>query len=198
MATFTELCNDVYTITKRPDLVDDTKLAVKAATLKLHQSDFYQKDIFETSINFSSLDYIQQLDVYTLFPRFRALKYFRRYDSSGTGSAKEFFKVLSPVELVDDYGIDKTNVCYLAGSVLNIRSKTAFDTALIGLYQNPVIDELTYSSWVAVGHPYAIVFDAARLLFKQIGFDEQSAMYEKLVAEQIAEIRASNILAEGY
>ena len=53
MATFTELCNDVYTMTKRPDLVAETKLAVKAATLKAHQSDFYPKDIYETGIQFS-------------------------------------------------------------------------------------------------------------------------------------------------
>ena len=50
MASFTSLLNDVYTITNRPDLIAETKLAVKQATLKMHQSDYYPKDLFETGI----------------------------------------------------------------------------------------------------------------------------------------------------
>ena len=47
MATYQELYDDVVTITKRPDLAAETALAIRAATLKLHQSDFYFKDLFE-------------------------------------------------------------------------------------------------------------------------------------------------------
>ena len=35
MATFSDLTSDVMTITNRPDLIAETKLAVKAATLKI-------------------------------------------------------------------------------------------------------------------------------------------------------------------
>lgn len=198
MATFTELCNDVYTITNRPDLVAETRLAVKAATLKLHQSDYYYKDLYETGISFTSPLPMQQIDIVTLFPRFRALKYFRFYDNSGTGSAGKFFEVLTPNELVDSYGIDKVDVVYVAGSILQIKSRADISDALIGIYQNPDIGELTFNSWIAVQAPYAIVFDAARLVFKQIGQDEQSATFEKLVGEQVLELKMSNIQAQGY
>jgi hypothetical protein len=53
MATFSELCSEVHTLTNRPDLVNETKLAVKAATLKLHQKDFFYKDISEQGVSFS-------------------------------------------------------------------------------------------------------------------------------------------------
>ncbi len=198
MATFTELCNDVYTITSRPDLVAETKLAVKAATLKMHQTDYYYKDLLETGIVFDTLDYTQQLDLLTIFPRFRALKYFRRYDNSTTGTPKEFFSVLTPKELVDSYGNDRTNVAYMAGSVLNIKSRDQIQYALLGIYQNPIIDEYQYNSWIAVENQFAIEYEAARLIFKQIGFDEQSSSFEKLVQEQVSTIRMSNILVEGY
>jgi len=198
MANFAELCADVYTITNRPDLVSETALAVKAATLKAHQSDYYFKDIYEIPIKFDTSDYVQQLDIKSLIPTFRSLKYFRRYDYTSTGAAMEFFTVSSPLESTDSYGIDKVNVIYMAGNYLNVKSKVSLQYAIVGVYVNPIITEIGFNSWIANDHPYVIVFEAARLLFKQIGFDEQSAVFEKLAAEQFAELKLSNVQSVGY
>lgn len=198
MTTLTDLCNDVYTVTKRPDLISETKLAVKAATLKLHQSDFYFRDIFETGIQFDTAAYTQQLNIATLIPRYRALKYLRRYDSSGSGSPMEFLEVLSPTNILDDYGVDKVGIAYAAGTVLNIKCGVPIQYALLGVYVNPDVTDIGYESWLANNHPFAIVFEAARVVFKQIGFDEQSAAFERLTLEQLALVKAANIQAEGY
>ena len=198
MATLTDLCNDVYSVTNRPDLVAETKLAVKAATLKLHQSDFYERDIFETGIQFSTADYYQSFDPKTIFPLFRKLKYFRKYDASGTGSPGKFFTILGVAEILDSYGLEKTDIAYSAGTVLNIKSSTLLQYGLLGAYLNPDLADSTYNSWIAVDHPYAIVFEAARLVFKQIGLDENSAAFEKLAAEQLAELKLINIPVVGY
>ena len=195
---FTELVNEVYTVTKRPDLSAETALAVKSATLKLHQSDFYFKDLFETGISFDAAANIQQLEIKTILPRFRALKYLRRYDNSGTGVPAEFFKILTPLETVDEYGCNREGIAYMAGSSLNIRSAVEFQYAILGVYLNPSIVESNFVSWIADDHPYAIVFEALRLLFKQIGYDEQAAAFERLAAEQLAEVKISGIQAEGY
>jgi hypothetical protein len=53
-------------------------------------------------------------------------------------------------------------------------------------------------SWIADEFPFAIVYEAARTLFKTIGFDEQSASMEKLVAEAYAEIKVQGISTTGY
>jgi hypothetical protein len=198
MTTLTELCNDVYTVTKRPDLIAETKLAVKAATLKLHQSDFYFRDIFETGIQFDTSDYTQQLNITTVIPRYRALKYLRRYDSSGSGAAAEFFDILSPKEILDDYGLERVGVAYAAGTVLNLKSRVPIQFALLGVYVNPDVTDSGYDSWLANNHPFAIVHEAARVLFKQIGFDEQSTAFERLALEQLALVKSANIQAEGY
>lgn len=198
MATFNDLCNDVYTITNRADLVGETKLAVRAATLKLHQSDFYSRDLFETGIQFPTSGYLQSFDPKLVIPLFRSLKYIRRYDNTGTGGAAEFYTVLTPTDILDSYGIEKVNIAYMAGSQLNIKSTLQIQYALFGCYLNPDITESNFTSWVAVDHPFAIVFEAARLLFKQIGFDEQSASFEKLAAEQLAELKMINIQTVGY
>ena len=86
----------------------------------------------------------------------------------------------------------------MAGSSLNIRSAVEFQYAILGVYLNPSIVESNFVSWIADDHPYAIVFEALRLLFKQIGYDEQAAAFERLAAEQLAEVKISGIQAEGY
>lgn len=195
MATFAELLADVYTLTNRPDLVNETKVAVKAATLKAHQIDFFYKDLFETGIQWSPVAYTQSLDYRTLFPRWRALKYLRKYADGVPG---KFFDILTPEQVLDSYSLAREDICYGAGEMIEIKSSTEDDYMLLGCYLNPDISETAYSSWVALDHPYAIVYDATATVFKTIGFDEQSAQYRQMVAEQYAMIRQSNILANGY
>ena len=181
MASFAELVSDVYLITNRPDLVSETKLAVKAATLKAHQSDFYPKDLHEVGITWAPVGYIQSLEYRTLIPRWRAFKYLRKYSS---GAAAGFINLLTPEQTLDAYGINKEDVCYLAGEMLEIRSSTQDQYMILSCYINPILDENSYSSWIALDHPYAIVYEAARSIFKSIGWDEQAAQIKQEVAEQ--------------
>lgn len=195
MATFTDLLADVYILTNRPDLVNETKLAVKAATLKAHQSDFYYKDIYETGVSFSSASYVQALEYRTILPQYRALKYIRKTDITGTPGA--FLNVITPALAVDVYGKALSDVCYGAGEVIQINSSTELQYILLGCYLNPDITEDAYNSWVAVDHPYYIVYEAAITIFKMIGQDEQAAVYKKLADEQLMMLKASNIEIEG-
>lgn len=195
MATFAELCSDVYTITNRPDLVSETKLAVKAATLKAHQLDFFWKDIEETGVSFSTEDYVQALEYRTLLPRYRALKYIRKSDVNGTPGA--LLSVITPAMVLDRYGADRTDVCYAAGEVIQIKSSTLLQYILFGCYLNPDITEASYSSWIALDHPYAIIYEAAASIFKMIGQDEQATVFKKLTDEQFQFLKQSNIEAEG-
>ena len=196
MATFAELLDDVYTLTNRPDLIAETKLAVKAATLKLHQSDFFMKDILETGVQFSQADYVQALEYRTLLPKFRSLKYLRKSDASGT--VGDFFSILTPAQILDRYGYQREDICYLAGDLLQVKSSTEIEYGILGCYQNPDITESGFNSWIALDHPYAIVYEAAITVFKTIGYDEQAVVYGRMAAEQLNLVRASNIQAEGY
>lgn len=195
MATFTELLAEVYTLTNRPDLVNETKLAVKAATLKAHQLDFFYKDIYEVGVQFSTSDYIQALEYRTISPRYRALKYIRKTDLSGTPGA--FLNVVTPSMVLDGYGTQREDICYGAGEVIQIKSSTLLQYILFGCYRNPDITESGYSSWIALDHPYAIVYEAAATVYKQVGQDEQAAVFKRMTDEQFAMLRASNIEVEG-
>jgi hypothetical protein len=194
MATFSELCADVYTLTNRPDLVAETKLAVRQATLKMHHLDHFPKDIFETGIQFSTAELIQSLDYKSLVPRWRSFKYLRKYDN---GEAGVFITLLDPEATLDRYAINKENICYIAGEQLEIRSNTESQYYLLGCYLHPDITEATYRSWIADEHPFAIVFEAAATVMKTIGFDEQAAMMKQQVAEQV-QLLKQQVTGAGY
>jgi hypothetical protein len=195
--TLNELIAEVYTITNRPDLVAQTLTAVRSATLKLHQSDYYYKDLRETGVSFVSALYVQQLEYRPLFPKWRALKYVRKTDAAGTDTGA-FLELVVPENVLDNYKQNRNDICYVAGEVIQIRSSTQLQYIILGRYDSPDITQSGYDSWIALDHPYAIVFEAASTVFKMIGDTDQFAAYTQLAGMQLVELRNSNILAAGY
>lgn len=184
MATFAELVADVKLMTNRPDLDAETKLAVKAATLKAHHIDFFPKDLYEVAIVWNPVAFIQSLSYRSLIPRWRSFKYLRKYTpAAGSEPAVDgvFFKMIDPANAVDDYGVNKDNVCYIAGEDLDIRSSTEDQYMLLGCYVHPDITESAYNSWIALDYQYAITYEATSKIFKTIGYDEQSVDRKSVV-----------------
>ena len=206
-AKFTELLEEVYTITNRPDLTAETKLAVRAATLKAHQSDYYSKDLFETGVEFPKALYTQSLDLPSLISNFRTLSYIRRMEVTGSDinsndpaspDKEGFFDIITPLEVLDSYGINRTDVAYVAGRMLELRSSVEFNSMMMGCYVVPIVVEARYSSWIAELYPDVITTEAARVLFKSIGQDEMSATYRQLVVEQYQLLQISALTDAGY
>lgn len=196
-ADFTALYNQVITLTKRPDLVEETIQAIQSATLRAHQLDYFPRDLIEAQLNFASPAYYQELDLYALFPRFRALRYLRKLDS-GEVTENQIFTVITPEKVVDSYGLSRTNVCYLAGTKINIKSSTEDSHMLIGYYVTPDITQDNYNSWVATTHPFVIVYGAVLSIFMTIGFQENANMFTRLLAEASQQLINTNVLATGY
>ena len=195
--TYDELVAEVYNLTNRSDLSAETEAAVRAATLKAHQTDFYSKDIYETGIQFDTAAYRQQVDIITFISNFRALKYLKRVEDE-TDDVGAFFNVITPEELLDSYGIARTDIGYIAGRSIEIRASVEFSKVLMGAYVLPIVRTGAYASWVADMHPYYIIYEAARVIFKTIGYDEQSAQYNNLVAEELTLLRMSGLTDVGY
>lgn len=195
--TLAELIQEVYTLTGRPDRVAETLSAVRSATLKCHQSDYYYKDILESGLAFDTASYVQNLDYRALLPRWRALKYLRKYDNSSGTPGREL-DIIPPDLVIDSYKSQRTDICYVAGAYVQINSSTQEQFYLLGCYLNPDITEAGYTSWIAQDHPYAIIFDAAATVFKSIGKDDESSAYRNLMGEQMTMLRASNITPVGF
>lgn len=198
MATsFASIVADVYALTNRDDMVTETNLAVRSATLKAHHSDDYIFDLNEYSIAFSTEEYYQTLDFKALIPLWRKPRYIRKYDNSGTGAPGVFFEYIVPEKVVDEFKADRTDIFYVAGANIQIRSSTSFQYALLGVYLNPDVTELGFSSWVANDYPNAIIFEAASIIFKAIGYDEQYVAYRDLAADARMELTKHAITGLG-
>lgn len=195
--TFDELLEEVYLITNRRDLAAETKSAVKAATLKAHKSDFYSKDIFETGVEFDSADFRQSLDYISLLSNFRAFKYLRRVEDENDDVGK-FFDIVTPEETIDSYGVNRCDIAYVAGRVIEIRASVEFSKVLLGCYVLPIVREGDYRSWVAEQLPYAIIHEAARRVFRSIGNLEEAAAQTEFVAEEYAELKISAVTDVGF
>lgn len=195
--TLTELIAEVYTLTGRPDRVAETSLAIRAATLKAHHSDYYYKDMFEVGLAFDASLAVQELDYRSIIPLWRSLKYLRKYDfvNNVPGTV---LRVIVPEEIFDAYSLEKSNICYVGGYYVQIKSSDPQQYYILGCYLSPNVTTASYSSWIALDHPYVIVMDAAATVFKSIGKDEEAAAYRTLVAEQILMLKMSNVIAVGY
>lgn len=191
------LITEVYGLTNRPDRVAETKSAVKAATLKMHQMDYWDRDLFETGIQFPASGFYQNFDYVNALPRWRAAKYFRPCDSISYVPYGKF-DIITPDQIFDSYNRERVNVAYLSGTNFNIKSALPFKYMLVGCYLNPDITDSGYSSWIADQHPYAIIYEAARILFKNVGLDAEEVAFRNLVAEQALVLQTSNIQSVGY
>lgn len=196
--SFASLVADVMTLTKRPDLVNETSIAVKAATLKAHHSDFFYKDLFETGIQFTSAEVLQSMPVYDLVPQFRTMKYIRKCDASTIPPTPlQFLEYMSPENALDSYKCQRFNVYYMAGRVFQIRSIAAEDNFLFGCYLHPLTTEIGFNSWIANENPFAIIYEAVAIIFKTIGYDEQVSTYRAMVADEYAILKMGNIVANA-
>jgi hypothetical protein len=193
----TELQQEVYNITNRPDLVNETLTAIRSATLKIHQSDYFYKDMFETGIAFPAPALVQQIDYRALIPRWRSLKYLRKTDLTGTEQG-QFYDIIQPESVLDQYQTSRADVCYVAGAVIQVRSSVDLQYAILGCYLNPDVTVSGFSSWVALDHPFAIINKAAASVFKMIGETEQFTAYTRLAEEAELDVARSNIQAQGY
>lgn len=202
-AQLTALLTDVYSITGRPDREADTVLAIKQATLKAHHSDYYPRDRLEKGFSFQTAAYIHSLDYKALVPQYRALNYLRKADldttQAGVYIGGAFIEVLSdPSIALDSYQVTKLDVVYLAGEVLQIRTTDSRSTFIIGAYINPVLTTAGFNSWIAADFEYVVIYEAARLVFKGIGKDDEAAAMERLKVENLALLKAGALLAQGF
>lgn len=196
MTTFAELITDVTTLTNRPDLVTETKLAIRAATLKAHHQDFFVQDLYEIGVTFLTSEYQQTILYKDLVPLWRAFKYLRKCDNNKV--PEHFLELITPDSVLDSYSIHKEDVCYVAGLELKTRTIDQRDKFLLGCYVHPKILETDYDSWIADEYPLAIIYEAAALIFKTVGFDEMVSTYRSMVAEEYTELTRNCIVANGY
>lgn len=199
---FQELVTEVLSITKRPDLQSRIEGAVRAATLKAHNQDFFYKDIRESGIAFEFAGHIQSFQPAQNFDNFRKVKYVRYWhfdpaDIPAFGRAGKFLTAIDIENSIDGYGYIKEDVFYMAGDLIQIRTCTALTHCLVGAYTLPNITPDGFNSWIADEFPTAIYYEAARQICMQIGKNQDATNLRTAVAEEYAQLKLNSVNKPG-
>lgn len=229
---FTELVNAVCSEVNRPDFTfeadggtGEAPRAILGSILTLHMRETYWRDIRTVQAVFDTSAYIQSVEL-SILPRFRKMNYVRKWDAQyqasqvdpavqapSTASATRVLGLLdqiTPDNIKDAYGYERTDVWYAAGSTLFIKSSTLLARALIGYYAQPNLISGTdgryaqMDSWIAKEYPFAVIYHASGKLYSMSGQQDMNALYNRppsrgdeggLTWQQIAIIDRNNILA---
>lgn len=182
-----QLKADVMTIVKRPDLVDAVALHIKNAILKVHSLDYWKPDLYENAFQFAVAATQYSLDTKSLVSRWKKVAYLNVIDPL-TGVVIRSVSPIDVLNTIDSYNTIKDYVFYEAGGYLQIRASGSEKNYNFGAYLYPDVT-LNTPSWIVEGVPSAIHYEAARTLFKTIGFDEQSSKMDTLFQEAMAQVR---------
>jgi hypothetical protein len=214
MATYSEIVNDVVTTTNRPDLVNtgDVDLAIRSATLRLHNMAFWPMDLAEAIVQFTDNTQVAQtISIDASLPRFRAVKYIRENLNNAEAlpavpyqayagyprSTQNYFEKMEPDAILDDYNLIRGNVWYLGGRNINLNCRMPIGSVSIGWWQYPIVSATNFASWIADAYPFAIVDEASRMVFKNTGFNDNAKEYERICAEHRQYMLQNFIDGEG-
>ena len=173
---FKSLYDSVVINTNRPNLVAETKKAIKEATLELHNRGSFVADVREailTSTNGGKVDF-----------KFSIPK------------EKRVRKILnvSPVDNIGRCGIKLTRVGMFeqpkcgawyswANGVLKIHVPEYAPSFLLSFLSFPDLDEQTYESWIAEVYPHYITDLASFRVLNNMNMTQQAGIYKTLVGE---------------
>lgn len=219
MATLNSLAADVATITNRPDLVAEMKVAIRKAIMKFHQADTFSRDLSRTRLQMAlytpiepnTWRYLFDLTNATLFPRFRRIQSLNypvdlvpQYtnvipplrDYSVLNSDSRQIKVIASDNLFDSYLTERAQYAYITGSSLNVKLGWGMDYIDVFFYQYPLIPsdpETQIISWIVDQFPDAVIEESCNRVFAMIGKDEESGRYERMFAENLAMLRETGV-----
>lgn len=169
MTTLNELCQDVYTLTGRPDLVADTQLALRAAARKFHLIDFWFRDHQEKALDLGTPNQNFSFDIPSNFTNWRKFSYIRPVDPIQGMPKDKYIKFQDPTAIFDEFGRSKTDVFYTAGTRINMKTLDSESAFLFGWYSFPNLGPSNFASWIADMYPELLVYAATGEILNVIG-----------------------------
>jgi len=199
-ALYNSIVADCYSLTVRPDLVAETAIAVRKATMKFHQADGWKNDIITSLIPLpvttsgDSFSYRYTLDLTQAgsLPYFRKISSIDEYNNPLIGN-EYHFKELDNDRIFDDYMLEDINYYYRAGQAIQLRVNKQLTTLSVDYWRYPDVTPTGYTSWIAQQFPDAIVCEATATIFAAIGKSDEAQRYAAMFAENLAMLRMTEI-----
>lgn len=200
MATFAEIETLVVDITRRPEIPQITKLAVRDATLRAHHTNFFPADLRTNTVTYTvpggQVMTVDIPDVSTQLIRQRGIRTIQGVDTV-TLAPVERFSYREYDKLYNDCGQLDYSVYTLIGDTLRIVPSQPTGQLAVYYYQNPVLTEGQYKSWIADLYPDQVAQWAAGIVSARTGFtDIANGIYEEHVKPFKELLVASHFLVE--
>lgn len=184
---YAQLYEEVIAKTNRPELMRETQIAIRQATLKLHSLENFASDVATAEIRFPTPSPNLTLPIDTNLLRCRKvmqvsqngveLEHIQANDIFTTNTAKNIF------------------AWWALGNSLVLRTNGASAVFTVSWLVSPQVDPVSaYSSWIADKHPYAIVDEAARIIAEMTGRAELAAS----LARAVGSLPLNGSLASGH
>lgn len=184
MTTFAEMTAAVVDITKRPELVALTKLAVRQATLRAHHTDFFPRDRSSAVFTYtapSDTSFIDIANIYVTAPTLRSPEFLQSEDTLTQVATENLEFVTSYKDFWDEAGVRKQSVFTISGETIRASFASATGRARLWYYKNPVVTDAAYASWIADMHIDELAQWAAGIIWARTGFQEQAAQVQSSV-----------------
>lgn len=168
---FTEVVNEVVSITKRPDKIADIRRAVNATISLACLGTDFARDHDETSLAISSSDYAGNIQLSNL-ARFRKIDYIL---------PAGYKQVLAPITPADVFNscMEQKNCFYISGDQINYSLSALAASVKVGWFKYPpLLTDAAPTFWLLEAAPYMIVDGAASSVFRDIGDDEAARSKE--------------------
>jgi hypothetical protein len=180
MTTFADILADVYTLTDRPNLVSESKLGVRAATVKLHGLEFWREDRVEEEVAVTVANGQFSLNtIANLTSPCRKINAIKKINSD------VYFEEIDPLQLLDGFGHRRYNTYYRVGNALNFLTDSGDTSVYCIYYKHPVAVETGYSSWIADTYPILVALEAASFVLSSIGDKEAAAKIDGMKMEHL-------------
>lgn len=200
MTTFAEMLTKVYAITSRRELETVTKLAIAKATIEAHQVDFFHRDRRLGQLTYtvnSTQALVSVADVYATYPRLRGIESVIGLDSSGRHV--EGFEQRDYSDFYDSDGSLRYSVYDIIGTSMRLVPLTQTGLLEVVAYENPVVTEAGYSSWIADEYPDFLACWAAMIVQARSGAMEQAQASSRLHVEPFKDLlRQSHLLVDVH
>lgn len=198
MTTFAEMRSLVLGITKRPELVGLTDTAIRIATQRAHQVDFFRRDLQVTQIPYTvslTAMFYDFPNVSTSLPRLRTIK--NVYGLTSEGFKIEQLEYRETDDLYDSDGAPRRYVYCVIGDTLRCFFDLPTGIAEVYYFRMPNVSVDSYSSWIADAHPDELAQWASAIVFARSGFMEIASQINETDVRPFKETLVSNYLLGG-
>lgn len=189
-----ELKAAVIQWTNKPTLVAETEMAIRQAIRIAHRQGKFWRDL--TVLTLSGLDTdtaIQVIDIPTLLPRFKQIKYIR----SGADETV-FYKEVDAADLLSHDGYVKAGVFWGVGSSINFRGVSPEDSLEVAYYTQPITSPPeSIGDWLLDSYSDLVVLLAAGNVLGMVGESEIKKRVDSLMLLEVSGLQQDQIEVTG-